>query len=282
MSISKSARSDIIDYVVLSERPFHGNLDILSFLGRVWNLGSMKAIDSRHRNAYGDIQTKVIQFKDWDYNYLLYDYLKILECNDETFLLFVEMCLNPLVISDEKQVSELLSVFNAALEPEGYRLEPSGRRAGITIDNVVQCEPQQNKPAYEVVLSFAGEDREYVERVANFLRAKSVKVFYDKYEEVNMWGKDLSEHLQKVYGEDGLYCVMFISKSYADKAWTNHEKRSALAKAITEKRDYILPARFDHTDIPGLPRTIVYVDLSQKTPEELGKMILQKLGRLPH
>ncbi|HKF37767.1 MAG TPA: hypothetical protein VKB35_12810, partial [Ktedonobacteraceae bacterium] len=68
--------------------------------------------------------------------------------------------------------------------------------------------------------------------------------------------------------------------SYADKAWTNHEKRSALAKAIIEKREYILPARFDHTDIPGLPRTTVYVDLSNKAPEELGKMILQKLGRL--
>ena len=283
MSISKSARSDIIDYVVLSDRPFHGNLDLIPFLERVWNLGSMKAIDGRHKNAYGDIQTKVIQFKDWDYNYLLYDYLKILDCNDETFLLFVEMCLSPLVVSDETQASELSSVFNAALEPEGYRLEPTGgRRAGKTIYKVVQCEPQQNKPAYEIVLSFAGEEREYVERVANFLRENSVGVFYDKYEEVDMWGKDLSEHLQKVYGEDGLYCVMFISKSYADKAWTNHEKRSALAKAIIEKREYILPARFDHTAIPGLPCTIVYVDLSQKTPEKLGKMILQKLGRLIH
>jgi hypothetical protein len=51
----------------------------------------MKALDSRHRNAYGDIQTHVIQFNDWDHNHLLYDYLKILDCNDETFLLFVDM-----------------------------------------------------------------------------------------------------------------------------------------------------------------------------------------------
>jgi len=73
---------------------------------------------------------------------------------------------------------------------------------------------------------------------------------------------------------------MFISKHYANKIWTSHERRSALAKAIEEKEEYILPARFDDTEIPGIRQTIGYVDLSKKTPEQLGKMILQKLGRL--
>lgn len=280
MSVSKDARSDIIDYLVLSERPFHGDQDLLSFLARVWKLQSMKAVDRRHSSAYGDIQTHVVQFKDWDYNYLLYDYLKILDCSDEIFLAFVEMCLSPLVVSDENQINEILSVFNAALEPEGYQLEPSGRRAGKTIYKTVKCEPQQNKPAYEVVLSFAGEDREYVELVADYLRKHNVKVFYDRFEEVTLWGKDLSEHLELIYGGDARYCVMFISKSYTEKAWTTHEKRNALAKAIREKIEYILPTRFDNTDIPGLPPSIAYVDLSKKTPAELGLMILQKLGKL--
>ena len=34
------------------------------------------------------------------------------------------------------------------------------------------------------------------------------------------------------------YCVMFISKNYANKIWTSHERRSALAKAIEEKEEY--------------------------------------------
>jgi hypothetical protein len=282
MSVSKDARSDIIDYLVLSERPFHGDQDLLSFLERVWKLQSMKAVDRRHSSAYGDIQTHVVQFKDWDYNYLLYDYLKILDCSDEIFLAFVEMCVSPLVVSDENQINEILSVFNIALVPEGYRLEPSGRRAGKTIYEVVKCEPQQNKRNYEVVLSFAGEDREYVELVADYLRKHNVRVFYDRFEEVTLWGKDLSEYLGLVYGGDARYCVMFISKSYAEKAWTTHEKRNALAKAIREKIEYIHPARFDNTDIPGLPPSIGYVDLTKKSPADLGTMILLKLGRLSH
>jgi hypothetical protein len=72
---------------------------------------------------------------------------------------------------------------------------------------------------------------------------------------------------------------MFISEHYAKKIWTNHERKSALARAIEEKEEYILPARFDKTDIPGVRPTIGYIDLSSKAPDELGTLILKKLGR---
>ena len=36
---------------------------------------------------------------------------------------------------------------------------------------------------YDVALSFAGEDREYVDRVAAALVRSGVSVFYDHYEE---------------------------------------------------------------------------------------------------
>ena len=44
---------------------------------------------------------------------------------------------------------------------------------------------------YDVVLSFAGEDRDYVEAVANQLLYDKIKVFYDNFETVGNWGKDL-------------------------------------------------------------------------------------------
>ena len=72
---------------------------------------------------------------------------------------------------------------------------------------------------------------------------------------------------------------MFISKHYEEKIWTNHERRSALTKAIEEKEEYILPARFDDTEIPGIRPTIGYVDLQQKSPSEFAELIIKKLGR---
>jgi len=130
---------------------------------------------------------------------------------------------------------------------------------------------------YDVALSFAGEDRTYVEAVASSLKRAGVCVFYDRYEEAELWGKNLYDHLQHVYAEAAEYTVMFVSEAYDRKLWTTWERRAAQSRAFEERREYILPARFDDTDIPGLLKTIGYVDLRQKTPEELSLLILKKL-----
>ncbi len=132
---------------------------------------------------------------------------------------------------------------------------------------------------YDIVLSFAGEDRGYVSQVADILSAQGVEVFYDEYEKVTLWGKDLVEHLDSVYRNQARFCVMFISKHYADKVWTSHERKSALARALENREEYILPARFDDTAIPGLRPTVGYVDLRTHSPSVLARLILQKLGR---
>ena len=73
--------------------------------------------------------------------------------------------------------------------------------------------------------------------------------------------------------------MIFISRHYAEKVWTNHERKSAQAKALNQKAEFILPARFDNTDIPGLPPTISYIDLSELRPTEFGQLVEKKLDR---
>lgn len=131
---------------------------------------------------------------------------------------------------------------------------------------------------YDVVLSFAGEDRKYVEKVASFLKKSGIKLFYDNYEDVNLWGKDLYQHLDNVYQNKGKYAVVFISDAYAKKLWTSHELKSAQARAFADSEEYILPARFDETEIPGIRKTIGYVDLRELTPTQFAKKIIKKLG----
>ncbi len=133
-------------------------------------------------------------------------------------------------------------------------------------------------PQYDVCLSFAGEQREYVQKVAAALRERGIRVFYDDFEQVSLWGKDLYEHLDWVYRKAARYCVLFVSADYARKVWTSHERRSAQARALEENTEYVLPARFDSTEIPGLRPTVGYVDLSSITPEELAERIVAKLG----
>jgi hypothetical protein len=139
-----------------------------------------------------------------------------------------------------------------------------------------------NKPThheYDVCLSFASEQRSFVKAVAEILRRQGVRVFYDQYEQAFLWGKDLYTHLDWVYQRAAQYCVMFVSKDYASKLWTSHERRSAQARAFSANTEYILPARFDDTEIPGLPSTIADVDLRRMAPENLAELIISKIGR---
>lgn len=73
------------------------------------------------------------------------------------------------------------------------------------------------------------------------------------------------------------YVVMFISKEYVEKAWTTHERQHAQACALLAKEEYILPARFDDTDVRGMTTTVGIVDLRKTTPAELVTLIRDKV-----
>jgi hypothetical protein len=132
-------------------------------------------------------------------------------------------------------------------------------------------------PQYQIALSFAGEDRPYVDQVANLLRSSGIKVFYDLFEEASLWGKNLYDYLSDVYKNRALYTIMFISKNYAEKLWPTHERQAMQARAFQEHKEYVLPARFDSTAIPGVLPTVAYISLEYKKPQELVELIHKKL-----
>ena len=136
---------------------------------------------------------------------------------------------------------------------------------------------KQVRREYDVALSFAGEDRTYVEETAGILKAAGVNVFYDKFETAQLWGRNLADHLGEVYGKRSRFVVIFISKYYPMKAWPKHERQSAQARAIRDNEIVLLPARFDDTEIEGMPSSTAYIDLRKTSPQELAELIQEKL-----
>jgi len=137
--------------------------------------------------------------------------------------------------------------------------------------------PRPTSYQYDVAISFADEDRPTVQQYCELLRAEGFEVFYDEYNRVDLWGKDLYTRLDEVYRKLACFCVIFISRHYRDKVWTNHERQSAQARALRENREYILPVKLDDTEIPGIPETIGYVDLREQAIEEIVKMTAGKV-----
>ena len=136
---------------------------------------------------------------------------------------------------------------------------------------------RQDSFDYEFALSFAGEQRNFVQSLVYMLKAHGVRVFYDNDEQGNLWGKNLYDYLFEVYAVRSRYCVVLISKEYLEKEWTNHERQAAQDRAFREKEnEYILPIRFDGSALRSLPSTIGYVDASLGV-ERIFQLLMEKI-----
>ena len=148
--------------------------------------------------------------------------------------------------------------------------------------------PKQGDPelttgrTHQVALSFAGEQRDYVEDVAQHLAARSTGVFYDGFQRTWLWGRDGVETFHEVFAEASNFVVMFVSAAYVAKPWTRHERKSALSRMLREESEYVLPVRFDDTPVPGLPESVLYLEANDYTPAQLAAMIVEKIGVDPY
>ncbi|WP_282020152.1 toll/interleukin-1 receptor domain-containing protein [Planomicrobium okeanokoites] len=131
---------------------------------------------------------------------------------------------------------------------------------------------------YDLAVSFAGEDREIVDDVINVLKERSeIKIFYDKLEQHNLWGKDLYQYLSQIYSEKSQYCLIFVSENYMNSNWPKHELKNAQARAFIQESEYILPIKLDDTTLPGINETTGYIDYREKSLHELVTLIIKKI-----
>src|SRR6266508_3315074 len=173
-------------------------------------------------------------------------------------------------------LSESVSHFNGELTGIGrrYVLERKTRldMDAARMEGIKEME-------YDVAISFAGEQRKEARDIAKGLTDAGVKVFFDEYEDAELWGKNLYEHLSEVYKDRAHYCIILVSAAYAKKVWTSHERRSAQARALQESQEYILPVRIDLTELPGLLPTVGYLDFNRYGAEGICQAFLRKIGR---
>jgi len=131
---------------------------------------------------------------------------------------------------------------------------------------------------YDLAVSYAGEDRSVADQIAKKLKRMGYSLFYDGFERAKLIGEDLTTTLGEIYAKRSRYCLILISKDYAAKPWTNHERQFALSRALQERRAYILPLKLDDTHLQGLSPTIGYLDLRNSSVPEVCSLLAQKLG----
>jgi len=132
---------------------------------------------------------------------------------------------------------------------------------------------------FRVALSYPGEHRGFVSRVAERLSARlgRDRVLYDKYHEAEFARIGLDTHLQHLYHDESELIVVFLSANYERKEWCGLEWR-AIRDVIKQRRESaVVPVRFDNTEIPGLFSTDGSLPVDDREPEAIADLILQRL-----
>lgn len=131
---------------------------------------------------------------------------------------------------------------------------------------------------WDVAPSFAEEDRDRVRPIVERLKEFGVEVFYDGDHEVEMWGRDRVEYFSETFSHQARFVLLFSSRHYVSK-WTRLQSRSAMARALEEHTEYVLPIRIDDTPVPGLLPTIAYLDMRKHSDEVIAQAVVQKLAQ---
>ena len=123
MSISETTRRNLIDFLSVEKVVWHGRLDAIKFLERIFNLRELPSTDYRLHDAYGDIWKHTISNDDWESDWV-YDYspFALLHGSEQDFLNFLCAMIHPLVRADAREVDYLVKLFNDFLRGEGWEL----------------------------------------------------------------------------------------------------------------------------------------------------------------
>ncbi|MFX1568995.1 MAG: TIR domain-containing protein [Promethearchaeota archaeon] len=141
--------------------------------------------------------------------------------------------------------------------------------------------PMKESFDHDLAVSFAGEDRKIVEIIATQLFLNNANVFYDNFFKSDLVGKDLSDYFKEKYGDKSKFVVIFLSKYYLHKDWTNFEYEIARDEARRRKEVFILPVRLDYTIFHGLKRTIGFIDFQKEKTNGTIRLLLEKIN-LPY
>ena len=122
---------------------------------------------------------------------------------------------------------------------------------------------------YDIAVSFAGEQRDYVAQTVAACQALGLRVFYDKDKNNSWWGKNFIREQRTVYSSRTRFFMPFISAEYLSKPIPMDEFSAAMMTAVKQGDGYILPVLMDDAEVPPdlLHPHIHYLRARDYTPQ---------------
>jgi hypothetical protein len=132
----------------------------------------------------------------------------------------------------------------------------------------------QTNPKYDLAISFSGEERYIARVIADRISESGFRVFFDEYEEYELWGTDLTYELPERYRQSNRVLALF-SESYVNKIWTTLERQTIILEMLKRRgTGYLLPLFLNdfRGPIPGLVGVTAYQTLSTTNPDDISRL----------
>lgn len=133
---------------------------------------------------------------------------------------------------------------------------------------------------YDLAMSFAGKDRDYVISIVNKIKELSpeIKIFYDEDYKEQLAGQELFTYLRSVYLEKATYVMCFFSENYNKSNWAFVESSAIKERMLRNLMDteFLIPILIDNSS-NYLPATIGYWAKEKTTIDQIAQMTVKKV-----
>ncbi|MGW5635987.1 TIR domain-containing protein [Streptomyces sp. NPDC003832] len=133
---------------------------------------------------------------------------------------------------------------------------------------------------HDLAVSFAGEERPYVEQVVADCKKLGLTVLYDRDLSVELWGRNLIMGFRSIYGGTrARYVAPFLSRAYLSTPYPMDELRAMLVPALDNPDEYILPVLVGDATVPAelLSPAVGFLRMEDFTPQELAHAFRRRI-----
>lgn len=133
-----------------------------------------------------------------------------------------------------------------------------------------------NGYTYDLAISYASEQFEYVREFADAMIDRGYDVFLDRYETVRLLSTFLHEELYSIFRNESRHVILFISDEYSTKPHALWEAKITIARSIFYPGCFTV-ARFSNAQVPCIDESYLYLDTEKFTAMELAELMSKKL-----
>ena len=159
--INGNIRRTLLDELFGLGVEIEGELDIIPFLNRIWDLKNIPSAYGGKGTMEDSVLQHMIRNDDWSYSDLFDTHLDVVGSEDNIFAKFLETLVDPVVRKGAKQ-RDMLALINSHIVEDDYELAENGSKLGIPVYKLMSTKAGVKGQVKNIIFAADGPKPELV------------------------------------------------------------------------------------------------------------------------